>query len=826
MADATGRALLEIRTNLDSAVKDLGDLKEKLRETADSTRGISQLFNLEAIREFGRVGLEAFVRLGEGILELGERGAAVTDMRQSFEALTASTGETADAMLGRLREGVKGTIDDFSLMQLSNKALGAGLVTNAADMQTLAEGARSLGKAAGQDTKTALEGLLNAIASGRTTQLKQMNLFVDTKAAVERYANAHQMAVGDLTDHQRAAAIAAETVARLKDRMREIPPEAADFGEMIEQGKAALLNFRDAVAESVSKSPVLMAGLRAIGDEISKAFGGDKQTIVQAMTQWIERFTIGLAKTAQIGVEAAGYITDGWFALRYVFNATLETLASALQRFQGFLADAATKASKIPLLGAGYGELAGALRSNADAAEALAYGFGEQKRQAVDASTATAGALGKVDQALGRVVTAMQAAGNAHTKAAEVARKAAPILAADPVPPQTEANRLKIEETLRKLNADVAALGKQGIDQRLAQAKTEYDKTVAAINALHQISVADKNRALDLARQRYNGEVQLAQSGADRIRDTRLKLEQAITLSGMTAMQARIQQLQNAEAAEIQGLADLKLAYGSEYTEIVALVRQRYAQLIAQAQNKGLSVGQAAEQEGFKTKAELQATADFAMQTYEAMKASGKYTAEEIAAAWARAEEAKQKATGSTLKTNLSMTADWAENIGGLLTTLGGKNKTIAIAGAVISTYAHVAKTLATVPWPLSIAAAALALAEGMVQVSKIKSSPPGYKEGTPSLDYVDFGSVSMQPLHGIEAVVPQGGGHKLAGEIAAALPKATASAASSSSSPTVEAPTPVQATLVVEGRKLGELLFQLSRTKQLRILSTAVVST
>lgn len=45
-----------------------------------------------------------------------------------------------------------------------------------------------------------------------------------------------------------------------------------------------------------------------------------------------------------------------------------------------------------------------------------------------------------------------------------------------------------------------------------------------------------------------------------------------------------------------------------------------------------------------------------------------------------------------------------------------------------------------------------------------------GFALGTPNLDYVNFGRKSMVPLHGMEAVVPQGSGSQLAGEIAAAM--------------------------------------------------------
>ncbi len=45
-----------------------------------------------------------------------------------------------------------------------------------------------------------------------------------------------------------------------------------------------------------------------------------------------------------------------------------------------------------------------------------------------------------------------------------------------------------------------------------------------------------------------------------------------------------------------------------------------------------------------------------------------------------------------------------------------------------------------------------------------------GFSAGTPGLDFLNFGKQRRVNLHGNEAVIPQGGGHELAGEIAAGL--------------------------------------------------------
>jgi hypothetical protein len=61
-------------------------------------------------------------------------------------------------------------------------------------------------------------------------------------------------------------------------------------------------------------------------------------------------------------------------------------------------------------------------------------------------------------------------------------------------------------------------------------------------------------------------------------------------------------------------------------------------------------------------------------------------------------------------------------------------------------------------------------IAAGWANVSKIRSSDAGFKEGTPNLDFASFGRESAALLHGEEAVIPQGSGHRLATEIARSM--------------------------------------------------------
>src|SRR5262245_26952895 len=107
-----------------------------------------------AVTKFAALASAAVVGTTAAIVALGSRGAEVADVKGSFEQLAAAMGQSADVMLNEMQKGTLGTITNFDLMQLANKALGAGLIKSSEDMGTLAAGAQLLADRTGGDTKT------------------------------------------------------------------------------------------------------------------------------------------------------------------------------------------------------------------------------------------------------------------------------------------------------------------------------------------------------------------------------------------------------------------------------------------------------------------------------------------------------------------------------------------------------------------------------------------------------------------------------------------------------------------------------------------------
>jgi len=389
----------------------------------------------------------AVTAAGAAIVALGVHGSAVADVKDAFGELTRGAGEAADVMLGKLREGTLGTISNFDLMKLANKALGTGLITSSQDMGTLAAGAKLLADRTGGDTKEAFETLTSAMASGRTAQLKQLGLFVDSKVAVEAFALKLGKSVSDLTDHQRATALSQGALSALKKELEASGGKAADFSDNIDRAKVFVENFVDNLSVAIATSPVVAAGMEAMGKALTDAFGGKQQDAVKTLTELVGKFAIGLTYVGQVGVVAGTVIVTAWSALQTQVLAVLTVFAGA----------AAAIVNLIP----GQQALAGALKE-------VTLGLAAQTAAAARAVVGNSDMHRTLDKMGGTLINvrgAMEEALKAGDKLGDGLVKKPPF---GPPPPGLELNKKALEELTKSMEAFFATIDKNA-DARAAQ---------------------------------------------------------------------------------------------------------------------------------------------------------------------------------------------------------------------------------------------------------------------------------------------------------------------------------------------------------------------
>jgi hypothetical protein len=771
--ESIGRAVLEITVDDKQFNFALDQVDKRSEQTSKHLKGMSENLSILVWKEFGKVAVEAVTKVTEGVIELGRRGAEVHDVSNSFGILSQRAGESADVMLGRLREGTKGTISDFDLMTMANKALGSGIVKNSTDMGTLAEGARTLGKAVGVSTADAFETLTRAIATGRTAGLKQLGLFVDQKVATEEYARALNKNVGDLTQFEKVQALAHATLGNVRDRLKLMPADARDFGEQIDFAKTSMVNFRDSLALAVAESPVLKAGMEAANESISAAFGSQKTTIVQALVSAIETLAIWGLKAADIFLYFGEFAVQQFNAVKVVFNGVLELLFAGIGKVASMFATAAEAASKLPAVlgGPDFKQTAAVLREQADGANALAYGFGETKNAAADSAGVVHAGFTKAHEVLGKVTAAMEAQRGKAVETAATLHGIVPDLAMDPVPPRAEENTRKIQEAFRSLNEKIATEGKVGIDLRLTQLQLAHEKEIEGYRRLKEVSAAELEGLVSKSEALFQRQTAAALQGPDLIRDRTIQLQQELALAQTTGVEQRQMQLDFARQHELDGLVVLKQNYMVQYTDLTALVNAKYDELKNKASQTHIEISASSTVARDQQMMNLTAIAEHAKAQYAAMLSSGKATDAQLEAshkAFKTAQENvdKAKAQGSIDRFQMIAAASAS-----MLRSLFGKNKAAAIAATIIETAAAVVSTFKNSGgWPWGLIPAAAMAAAGAKQIAQIKSQDAGFATGTPNFDFANFGKATPTFLHRKEAVIPQGGGHQLAGEIATSM--------------------------------------------------------
>jgi len=207
------------------------------------------------------------------------------------------------------------------------------------------------------------------------------------------------------------------------------------------------------------------------------------------------------------------------------------------------------------------------------------------------------------------------------------------------------------------------------------------------------------------------------------------------------------------KAAE-DGLARLTASFIKNYQVQEAAHKKAWAEMARAAAASYAMVDFVGAASFFKTRTELQKTADEARFRYQQMLDAGKATYQELQAAHAAYKQAEADLNAKSSVSAIQGFELIASSASSILRSLFGKSKAAAIAAAIIDTLAAIVKTMAAYPWPWNLVPAAAAAVAGYAQVQKIRNTDAGFAQGTPGTSFVDFGAGTPSMLHGQEAVV------------------------------------------------------------------------
>ena len=684
--------------------------------------------SLGALAGAAGIAVSAIAGTTAAIVALGMHGADVADVRGAFENLTTRAGESADVMLGKLNEGTLNTISNFELMKLANNVLGSGMVKTAADMGTLAAGAKLLADRTGGDTAEAFATLSEAMAKGTSRQAELKFLFRDSDVVVAAYAKSIGKLPKDLTDAEIATAKTQGAMANLRDELAAAGPASADFGDNIAQGKKAIQDFVDGLGEAIATSPVLRAGMDSMGESLRAAFGGKQKDTVSILMGFVNQFAIALTYVGQAAVVVATVLNTvlapAWDFIKIAVLGVMTVVAGLASGFVSIVAGAASLAAAIPGASQGVKDFAGKATQMAFAADDVARGLKAQTEEAAEAAKGNSSLQGTLDKVGGALVLM----------------------------------RDKME----------AASGKQAL--LTAGAQPLIDKVKELGEAVEATWSSQFNDAMEMLAPLFaEAEAKMILFG-----ETYATLMNEITLANKTGLDLQLTDIQLQSEAKLAALAEEFGATSLAYTSLETLIKEKYAGQTAAAIESFVAQSEAAT---VSNETQIQAAErNLQEQTrrLEQLRATHQATGEQIAAqnsaVWAAQDKLDEEKTQLALG-RMNLIADAAST---LLKTIFGKNKTAMIAAVIIETAAAVITSFKNgggYPWGLI--PAGIMAATGIAQIAKIRSTNPGFAQGTPGTAFEDFGAGSMRMLHGQEAVINMKQGGTLAGMIGDEIRKA-----------------------------------------------------
>jgi hypothetical protein len=401
----------------------LNDEVEKSNGGADKASkgwtlfGQSVVITAGDIFRAGGVVKDAIFGIVGGIIELGKRGSEINDVRENFDLLNKSIGLNGSQSMKTLQTAVDGMIPKFELMKMTNQALSQGMKVTDGDFKTLGEGARVLAERIGGSTAEAYRVLTDAMASGKTMQLKGIGLNIDEKATIEALARARGVDASELNEHDQKMAKSSAVIAELTRVLKEGGRATMDFGDTFEQASAKLQDWKDDLASGVASSKVLGAALESVGDILQAVFGGNTtDDAIKNIVKAIEQGAIYMVEFGRVCVTAGDIIARVFSGAQAVFDGVAGAIAQLASWFARLLQGIGAVGQYLPGVGVNFEALKNSSKEMATWLDGAAKGFFQVGGAAVQSSIGVRDQndmFVRLDGALARVQGKMVAASTA-----------------------------------------------------------------------------------------------------------------------------------------------------------------------------------------------------------------------------------------------------------------------------------------------------------------------------------------------------------------------------------------------------------------------------
>lgn len=343
---------------LDEAAKSFDNIRQKIGDFVKQSVPFGNqlggfIDKLVAIPLPALAAVGAVVALGAAFIELGNRGAALVPLAESFDRLTASVGISSQTLLIDLRKAANGTVSDFDLIKRANLALVGSTGEFGKEFgqklpQVLAA-ARAAAKATGQDVDFLFQSLVSGIKRASPMLIDNTGIVLKLGAANEELAKKLGKSVTELTSEEKQIATLNATVAAGAALISSLGDAQESNAEKLARSQATITNTFDSLAVAVQPAfGIVLDAVQKVLDifqqlavAVGPIFGGIASIVAEVFSTVISIVTSIVQPIIDTFSSIAPYIALVFQFIAKVVGAVGKVIADIVGGIVKFLQDVA-----------------------------------------------------------------------------------------------------------------------------------------------------------------------------------------------------------------------------------------------------------------------------------------------------------------------------------------------------------------------------------------------------------------------------------------------------------------------------------------------------
>jgi len=195
-----------------------------------------------ALKSWNAMGavLQMEMKIVQQIVEWGIEGAGVNRQLAISDQLIGSLGGNSQAFYSAVVDGARGTVNEFQIMETTNKAILAGLFKDTEQAYEFSAAIKTLSDAYGEDYQQMYESAVIGTSRGTGFWLSRLGISVPDKKVMEDYYKSINNINGELTLWQQKQAIMEYVINRSLPSMDALNNRTLTTADLWEQAGAGI----------------------------------------------------------------------------------------------------------------------------------------------------------------------------------------------------------------------------------------------------------------------------------------------------------------------------------------------------------------------------------------------------------------------------------------------------------------------------------------------------------------------------------------------------------------------------------------------------------